>query len=119
MNKMYCKKERAVMLLDEIIPIKHLEWVAEQLGCTVAKLVILDVQPDVKEYDEEGWNLTSFFPENGEVESEMLEPFKVYGDFQISNIQKITVDGVTYIGDQDACPWTIYAKYDEKMMEIL
>ena len=119
MSKMYCKEERAVMLLDNIIPIEHLEWVAEQLGCTVAKLVILDVQPDAKEYDEEGYNLTSFFPENVEVKNEMLESFRVYGDFQITNIQKITAEGINYIADQDACPWTIYAKYDKQMIETL
>lgn len=118
MGNIYCKAERAIMLLD-FIPTEHLEWVAKQLGCSSRELVVLDVQPDAKDYDEEGWNLTSYFPELVEVQSEMLESCRVYEDLQISNIQKITADGVTYIGDQDACPWTIYAKYNKQMIKTL
>lgn len=119
MSMMYCKEETALVLLGDFIPTEHLEWVAQQLGCNLEELVVLDIQPDTEDFDEEGWNLTSFFPEGVEVKSEMLESNRLYDDFQISNIQKITAEGVTYIGDQDACPWTIYAKYNEQMIKTL
>lgn len=85
--------------------------VAEELGCEIKDLIRLLVHPDYENYDEEGWQLGSFFPAGARMKEEVIneELGLELDDFLIGRVSRLFVGGKKFIAETNASPFIIYA----------
>ena len=91
--------------------------ISHEVGCPWDEVVCLNVHPDNVKSDEEGWNIDSFFPRGVQPHTELIsEDYNVEG-FAVGRVVRIVADGATFVADQNASPWTVYA--NPKQIQIL
>lgn len=94
----------------------YVKWVAQQLDCTVEDLVLIESQSSE---DEEGWEISSFFPVSSKIEkrlihSDMEDKNKKFtelqfNDFSIGEVLEVKYNGTKFIADRNASPIALYA----------
>ena len=87
----------------------YIGWVARRLGCEVKDLRYIDVHPDFRDKDEEGWDLDSFFPKGTETEKHLLHrdgevEGVCLGNFAIGEVWEIKALRRKFIADRNASP---------------
>ena len=102
-----CTKEIKEVIKDYPSLLPYYNMIAEYLGCAIKDLVWLTT---LDEQDEEGWDIESFFPKGATIETATWYEDYHTSDFAIGFVNKITVNGVKYVGECNASPWMIYAK---------
>lgn len=88
---------------------KYCDMIATELSCPWEEVVLLDIHPDNVKSDEEGWNIDSFFPKSVQPHTELISEDYNVGGFAIGRVVRLVADGATFVADQDASPWTVYA----------
>lgn len=106
-------------IADDIMsgyPMEYIRWIANQLRCKIDDLCLLDVHPDFKESDEEGWKIKSFFPAGTKISRREIihsdgkvEKFH-FDHFVIGEVRKIQVNKRPLIYDYNASPITVWIK---------
>ena len=88
---------------------RYKSLIEKELNCPWEEVVLLDVHPDNVKSDEEGWNIDSFFPRGVQPHTELIsEDYTVEG-FAMGRVVRLVADGATFVADQNASPWTVYA----------
>jgi hypothetical protein len=95
---------------------EYIKFIAKKLDCAIDELCYLDVHPDFKDLDEEGWNIDSFFPKgtkfavatlhddmNGKIAIEIP-------NFSIGVVKEVVVNGKVFYADYNASPVGIITK---------
>lgn len=88
---------------------KYYDMVAKELGCKVEEITCLDVHPDNERSDEEGWQVRSFFPRGIDPQTEIIDYDYHTSDFSIGGVIRLKQDGVVFVAETNASPWTVYA----------
>ena len=93
---------------------KFYAFVAEQLDCKIEELAFLSVHPDFECYDDEGWNVKSFFPKGSEIKVTHISYNYQVGEYAIGDVVEVIYESEKFIGESDASPWGFWAKYESK-----
>ena len=103
---------------------KYIEWVAKQLGCSIADLRLLEsLDPN----DEEGFNLKSFLPAELELQDYDWSERLIHSDvnqnkqikelqfvgWSIGNVYELQFFGRKIIADQNASPFGVYMRNED------
>lgn len=85
------------------------DLISEELGCSFEEVVCLDVHPDNMSCDEEGWKNESFFPKGVDPQTKIIDDDYHTSDFSVGSVVRLTHEGVVFIAETNASPWTVYA----------
>lgn len=98
---------------------QYYEFVADELGCDIKDISLIQVHPDFEETDEEGWNFESFFPADSKIDVEILSRnFECLGDngvceYSFGEVVRIKYNGKIFIADHDASPIGCWGKFEK------
>lgn len=98
---------------------KFQNFLLKELKCeSIEDLVLIDVHPDHEEVDEEGWEISSFFPQGIEIQREIIHD-EMRGDkllwvpknFSLGIIERVIVKGILFFAEYDASPVGLWANH--------
>lgn len=88
---------------------RYKSLIEKELNCPWEEVVCLDVHPDNKRSDEEGWNIDSFFPKGIQPHTELISNDYQTEDFTFGQVIRLKQSDAIFIADENASPWRVYA----------